>query len=579
MSYINFLRSPDAQRAVAAEVSGYHAFDGTLFLGYTTGAEPDHINYLRQVLAHGTLHRVRSVYYEGFNVPASDYEWNDATNVFFDRDKAHPEVTVINVKATQGLGTPIKSGGNTELAVVFAEGSLYPDFDSSGNQLDVLGNVVSAINEPLSPEHFFYTVNPAQVRTGGLLRRAPHVYNRYSWNWQKWRAYRDFCAGLETVDYRVIPNLKGFGLTARFFNSTDFTNEVTDAKRIDPYINFESSSGTPALGLTPASYSVRYEGFLNQKFTEQFTFTVQRNNTAKLWIDDVLVIDVGATTGTANLTADQFHKIRLDWVNSSGDGEMILKWSSTNTPEQIIKTDYYYPRVEQLPRYEAHVAFISPSSPAFTERLFDEITNCVTQKVNGKIVYECLEQKQITFELNETEHLVRDTNPDNAVLKLSYSRTGNDIQAQPADVYELVAGDLDDRYLNPFPVPVGYYKNPSNVPDNPIVRALVYHPQGSQSGFSVNMTRWQGFKILKYLMAREVIKDLKFPDVFVKDSAYPLQGGDVTRINIPSIGISNLPILITVSDDGSPEKENTRQLSYQEWFEPQDLQAELELAG
>lgn len=568
----------NSQRQVAALASGYHRASGTPFLGYTTGTDPTHQNYVRQVLGMGEWHRVRAVYWEGFNVPSSHYEFfaggdNNETNTFFDRDTNHPGFVLGNGKVPEvGLGTPIKSGTDTELFVWFCECELFPDFDENGNQIDENGNIVSTINEPLDESAFFYTVSPARVRTGWLLKYAD-TYNRFSWDWQKWVAYRDFCASLETVDYRVIPNLKGFGLTVRFFDSTDFTNEVTDAKRIDPYINFESSSGAPALGINAASFSARYEGFVKPKFTEEYTFTVARSDSAKVWIDDVLIIDVGATTGTADLTADQFHSIKVDWVNASGDSELILSWSSTNTPNQVIKTEHFYPRVEQKEKYSAHVAISAPATPAFIEPLFDRITNATTQKVNGKIVYECFEQKQITFELTEIDIIRR----DKTGLQIEWQRTENDIQAQSSfDIYEAVANDLDDRYLNPFPTPIGFYKDPLNIPENPKVNTIVFSEGGA---YSVNLDRWQCFKILKFLMAREVTKDLIFRNVGVTDRAYPLQGGDLTRITLAAAGLINQTVLILESNEENPEKQNGRNIDFQIWFDPSEFQQQMELSG
>lgn len=576
MSYIWL--SKQSQRATMAIASGLHRVSGTQFLGYTTGTEPTHQNYIRQVLGAGEWNRVLSVYFEGFNVPSSDYEFfaggdNNETNTFFDRDSKHEGTVLLNTKAPSGLGTPIKSGGETESSVAICECELFPDFDNVGNQIDEFGNIVSDINSPLNSDYFFYTVNPANVRVGWLLKYAT-TYSRKSFDWAKWVAYRDFCGALEQVDYRVIPNLKGFGLTVKFFDSTDFTNEVTDAKRIDPYINFETSSGAPANGLTATAFSATYEDFIKPDFTEEFTFTLQHSDGARLYIDDVLVIDqmggAGTHTGAADLTQGQHHKTRVDWVNSSGDAELVLKWQSANTSLQVIKTDHYYPMVEQRARYEAHIALISPCTPVFLNSLMDRITNSVTQKINGKYVFECFEQKTIGFNLLESD-IIR---VDKSGLRAQWERTDNDLQTQSFDVYELTAGDIDDRYLQPFPVPVSYYRDPNNIPENPKVNVIEYFAQGL---FSVNLSRWQGYKILKFLMAREVTKDLKVSDLTVTARAYPIQGGDIVPLTIEAAGQESSTFLVLDSQDEPPEKSEERRLTIQGWFPPSEWQQQIEL--
>jgi hypothetical protein len=205
--------------------------------------------------------------------------------------------------------------------------------------------------------------------------------------------------------------------------------------------------------------------------------------------------------------------------------------------------------------------------------LFDRITNATTQKIDGKIVYECFEQKQITFELLETDIIRK----DGSGLEIQWERTENDIQANRSfDVYEAIANDLDDRYLNPFSTPVSFYKDASNIPENPKTNTIVFTESGL---YSVNMTRWHTFKILKFLMAREITKDLIFRGVTVSDRAYPLQGGDLTRITLPQAGLLNQTVLILESDEENPEKENTRKLDFQVWFDPSEFQQQMELSG
>src|SRR5688500_3488804 len=104
MSYIWLNKNLQSQ--VAAIASGYHRVGGTAFLGYTTGTEPNHQNYVRQVLAKGVWNRVRSVYWEGFNVPATHYEFfaggeNNETNTMFDRDSKHPGFVLGNGKVPE----------------------------------------------------------------------------------------------------------------------------------------------------------------------------------------------------------------------------------------------------------------------------------------------------------------------------------------------------------------------------------------------------------------------------------------------------------------------------------------------
>jgi PA14 domain len=578
MGYVNFQKSALSQRTVMTLASGRHRGDGTAFLGYTLGTDPVHTNYIRLVLGEGEWNRCLSVYWEGFNVPPERHQFfkggeNADASVWFERDSAHQGTVMLDFQGETGLGTVIKSGGETELPVGFFECELFPDFDENGNQIDENENLVTIPSQELDKTAFFYTANPANVLVGWLLKYA-ETYDRYSFDWQKMVAWRDYCNGLETVDYRVIPNLEGFGLTVNFYNDTTFTALVEDAARIDPYINFESSSGAPANGINAESFSARYEGFIKQKFTEEFTFLVARSDTAKVWIDDVLIIDEGEFTGTANLTADQFHSIKVDWVNSSGSSELILSWSSTNTPIQVIKTEHYYPRVEQRPRYEGHIAIISTASPAFLIPLIGRITNSIHQTVEGKEFLECIEQKQHSFAITEADFL-RDGNGES---KAKWERARNDVQANEAyDIYEAWFNDLDDRYLAPISTPVRYYADPDNVPENPKVKRIEF---SLNDVFSVNMTRWQAFKILKYLMALEVNKDFKLTNDDFHSRTYSIQAGDLGTVTFDAAGLDTKTFLCIDSTDHSPEETaNKRGFVLQEFHPPSETQTLMELGG
>ncbi|MCV5003513.1 PA14 domain-containing protein, partial [Escherichia coli] len=75
-------------------------------------------------------------------------------------------------------------------------------------------------------------------------------------DWATLDTLRQYCDQMVTPDYTALP--QGVGLTGSYYNGTNFNTFVS--KRVDKVLQFDQSSGAPALGLTATSFSVRWEG-------------------------------------------------------------------------------------------------------------------------------------------------------------------------------------------------------------------------------------------------------------------------------------------------------------------------------
>jgi len=114
--------------------------------------------------------------------------------------------------------------------------------------------------------------------------------------------------------------------------------------RLDPQINFNWGVGEVFPGAWD-NCSVRWTGEIVPAFTEPYTFYVNTDDGARLWLDDDLIIDAWwdqAPTEHASqpiqLTAGQVYPIRLEWFDNTGNGTCELRWSSQSTPKQVIQS-------------------------------------------------------------------------------------------------------------------------------------------------------------------------------------------------------------------------------------------------
>ena len=119
--------------------------------------------------------------------------------------------------------------------------------------------------------------------------------------------------------------------------------------RLDPEINFNWGVGEVFPG-TWDKCSIRWTGEIEPAFTEAYTFYVNTDDGARLWLDDDLIIDAWqdqAATEHASapiqLVAGQRCHIRLEWYENTGEAVCELRWSSPSTPKQVIPSGRLHP--------------------------------------------------------------------------------------------------------------------------------------------------------------------------------------------------------------------------------------------
>lgn len=154
----------------------------------------------------------------------------------------------------------------------------------------------------------------------------------------------------------------GSGLTGAYYNTKDFNSYVLT--RIDPMVNFDWGAGSPAPGIDPDTFSVRWTGGLLADFTEQYTLYTFASDGVRLWIDDQLLIDDFVIHGnpiersaTIALTAGRYYDVRLEYFENAGNAIARLSWSS--------------PSVSKVPIPQSH---LFPAGPTEAARLLEQAT-------------------------------------------------------------------------------------------------------------------------------------------------------------------------------------------------------------
>jgi hypothetical protein len=145
-----------------------------------------------------------------------------------------------------------------------------------------------------------------------------------------------------TVTTQAIPAVSGngHGLKAEYFNGTDFnTLQLT---RLDTTVDFNWGNSSPAAGVDPQSFSVRWSGKLTPRYSESYTLYTVTHGGVRLWIDGQPVIDRWSAnghteaSGTISLQAGHTYQIEMDYTNDNGVAEAQLLWSSDSQAKEII---------------------------------------------------------------------------------------------------------------------------------------------------------------------------------------------------------------------------------------------------
>lgn len=144
----------------------------------------------------------------------------------------------------------------------------------------------------------------------------------------------------------------GRGLLGVYFNFQNLDTTQPAYERLDARIRFNwgRSAPTPMTISHPEHYGVRWTGFIEPRFSENYSFLVVVDDGARLWVDDRLVLDAWESTGAhkfysepVNLRAGQRHAIRLDYCERTGVSHVSLFWRSTSQPLEVVPQSQLHP--------------------------------------------------------------------------------------------------------------------------------------------------------------------------------------------------------------------------------------------
>ncbi|MDO9231295.1 MAG: PA14 domain-containing protein [bacterium] len=138
----------------------------------------------------------------------------------------------------------------------------------------------------------------------------------------------------------------GDGLLGEYFDNIDFTaKKVT---QINPTINFDWGDGRPVGALESDTFSVRWTGKVQPRYTGSWNFHVTGDDGIRLWVNDQIVVDGWIEqrptehTGMISLTAGQKYNIKMEYYENKGGAVAKLAWSNAKQSKEIIPQTQLY---------------------------------------------------------------------------------------------------------------------------------------------------------------------------------------------------------------------------------------------
>lgn len=122
----------------------------------------------------------------------------------------------------------------------------------------------------------------------------------------------------------------GSNWTGQYYNTADFSGTVV-LIRVDAQINFNYGTGSPATGINPDNFSIRWTGVQNFTASGTYTFTAFFDDTIRVLFDGVEIMNYqappsAAVSATANVTAGS-HTIVVEYSERSANAFVQFQWS------------------------------------------------------------------------------------------------------------------------------------------------------------------------------------------------------------------------------------------------------------
>lgn len=140
---------------------------------------------------------------------------------------------------------------------------------------------------------------------------------------------------------------KGTGLRGEYFEGPGFAKPRK--ARLDPAVNFNWLLNAPMAGLPSDHFSARWQGKVQPRYSETYTFQTYADDGVRLWVDGRQIINDWTShapktnQGTIKLKAGRQYDIRLEYYEKDNTAQLMLSWFSKSQPFEVVPASQLYP--------------------------------------------------------------------------------------------------------------------------------------------------------------------------------------------------------------------------------------------
>ena len=133
---------------------------------------------------------------------------------------------------------------------------------------------------------------------------------------------------------------RGNGLLGTYYERVDLSGRAVH--RLDESVNFDWELGEPIAGVQKDYFSARWAGSLEAPVTGKFTFHLDADDGARLWLADKLVCDAWRVADGTEISGDielkqgERYDLRLEYYDNLGPAHVRLSWTGPGIPKSIV---------------------------------------------------------------------------------------------------------------------------------------------------------------------------------------------------------------------------------------------------
>lgn len=140
----------------------------------------------------------------------------------------------------------------------------------------------------------------------------------------------------------------GTGLSASYF-ANETVAGTPALTRMDAGVDFDWGGGSPGAGIPADSFSARWSGEIQPRYSEPYTLTLRTDDGVRMWLDGQLVINDWFLRGVADSTftfpaeAGRRYAIRIEFYEHTGQAVAQLSWYSARQASGTVPASQLYP--------------------------------------------------------------------------------------------------------------------------------------------------------------------------------------------------------------------------------------------